>query len=142
MQFEKEQAWRRLNDPGEYNTWQCQAADEVPDLAVGEVQEQFRYRIQQLLWSRPVLIEFVKADGQTRVMECTLSNLYGAEHTSQLDAEPSTKSDQHTPQWAAEQSKSTQRKINTDACAVWDIKQGAWRSFRWDRLKRVDFKVI
>lgn len=134
MQFEKKQSWQRLNEPGEYNTYYCQASEAE--------QEKFQLWLKQLLWTGPVLIEFVKTDGKTRVMECTLSNLYGAKHTSQLDNDQSTKSNQNTSQPAADQSKSTQRKINTDACAVWDIEQGAWRSFRWDRLKRIDFKIV
>jgi predicted DNA-binding transcriptional regulator YafY len=30
------------------------------------------------------------------------------------------------------------RKLNTDACAVWDLNQSAWRSFRWDRMKKIE----
>jgi hypothetical protein len=40
----------------------------------------------------------------------------------------------------AAQSKSP-KKTNEDVCAVWDIDAGAWRSFRWDRLKRIDYKL-
>jgi hypothetical protein len=33
--------------------------------------------------------------------------------------------------------KPSERKPNPEVCVVWDITQSAWRSFRWDRLRRI-----
>lgn len=121
MEFEKEQAWRRLMNTGEYDTYYCHANNEEREL--------FRTWAKSLLRSQAVLIEFVKANGDIRVMECTLSETLGAKYPTQLPVEAEV-SKQKPP-----------KKVNEDVCAVWDLKQGAWRSFRWDRVKRIDFKI-
>lgn len=121
MEFEKEQVWRRLADTGEYETYYCQASDEE--------RKSFRTWVKNLLWSQVILIEFTKANGETRVMECTLSGNLGAKYPTQLPVEAEV-SKQKPP-----------KKVNEDVCAVWDLKQSAWRSFRWDRVKRIDFKI-
>ena len=36
---------------------------------------------------------------------------------------------------------SSKKKPNDDVCVVWDCTQNAWRSFRWDRLKRIEFAI-
>lgn len=126
MQFEQEQAWRRLadsvSDTVEYHTYYCTASEYE--------RESFRIWVQQLMWTGVVLVEFVKTSGETRVMECTLSDLYGAQHPDRSE----TIIAEHTQP-------APERKKNIDVCAVWDVKQSAWRSFRWDRLKRIDFKI-
>jgi hypothetical protein len=33
------------------------------------------------------------------------------------------------------------KKPNSDVCVVWDTNQQAWRSFRWDRVKRIQFDL-
>lgn len=119
MEFEKEQVWRRIANSGEHENYYCQTTDAE--------RESFRTWLKSLLRSQSVLVEFTKANGETRVMECTLSEQLGAKyavHTVAEGAKPKAP-----------------KKANTDACAVWDLKQGAWRSFRWDRVKRIDFKI-
>jgi len=37
--------------------------------------------------------------------------------------------------------KTTQKKANLEVCVVWDCNQQAWRSFRWDRIKRIAFTL-
>jgi hypothetical protein len=66
-----------------------------------------------------VTVEFEKSDGSPRVMLCTLSETLGAKRVNT----------------------STERAPNPDICVVWDCEQDAWRSFRWDRLKRIEFDV-
>lgn len=66
-----------------------------------------------------VTVEFVKADGAARVMHCTLSESLGAQRVN----------------------KQSERQPNPDVCVVWDCDQEAWRSFRWDRLQRIEFTV-
>jgi hypothetical protein len=118
MNFDKEQVWRSLKDQiGNYYSQQSE-----PE------REEFRKWVKGLLQSQAVVIEFVKADGDTRVMTCTLSEQLGAHHVTRAIVE-----NQDTPKPV--------KKINTDACAVWDLNQSAWRSFRWDRVKKIEFTV-
>lgn len=61
-------------------------------------------------------IIFTKANGETRVMHCTLSEEF---LPSQVDLE-----------------EAIQKKApNNDVLAVWDVEANGWRSFRWDSLK-------
>ena len=119
LTFEQQQTWNRLNgEPGNYYS---QSAE--PE------REEFRRFIKGILQDGPVLVEFVKADGATRVMNCTLSADHGAKY-------PTTES-QEVPVERAH----IQRRVNEDVCKIWDIDQAAWRSFRWDRLKRIEFNI-
>ena len=74
-----------------------------------------------LLLERNVDISFEKADGTHRVMTCTLQ-------------------EDKLPPINKELNESV-KKDNPDVCKVWDCTVGAWRSFRWDRLKRIEFKL-
>jgi hypothetical protein len=120
MEFEKEQVWRRLSGNGEYENYYC-LADEAE-------RESLRTWVKDLLHSQAVMVEFKKADGSIRVMNCTLSDLHGAKYTQTPVVEN-----------AAKEPKA--KKPNEDVCVVWDIDAGAWRSFRWDRLIRIDYKL-
>jgi hypothetical protein len=77
-------------------------------------------------WFRGVLVEqevtvtFRKADGDQREMRCTLQE-------SQI------------PKIVTENK--TSRKYNPDICVVWDIALQQWRSFRWDRLTKIEFTI-
>ena len=73
-----------------------------------------------LLREREITVTFNRADGAERVMRCTLQASM-------------------VPQIVRENSEP--RKYNPDVCAVWDVKQGAWRSFRWDRITRIEFDL-
>lgn len=68
----------------------------------------------------PVIITFVKKDGTERVMNCTLQEGVVVPHE-----------------------KTTERvKVeNNEILAVWDIDKKAWRSFRLDSVKRVEFTI-
>lgn len=67
-----------------------------------------------------VTVEFAKADGTVRTMHCTLSESLGAV-------------------WV---NKDTQRQPSPEVCVVWDCDQDAWRSFRWDRLRKIEFEIV
>lgn len=122
LSFEQEQIIRRLKEGGSFVNLN------IADGSVEE-QDQFRRAVREVLHLTTVLVEFEKADGSTRVMTCTLSDAHGAKYTKTPIVENA----------AADAAKP--KKVNTDVCPVWDIHAGAWRSFRWDRLKRIDFKV-
>lgn len=118
LTFEQQQTWNRLNnEPGNYYE---QSAE--PE------REEFRRFIKGVLQDGPVLVEFVKADGSTRVMNCTLSEDHGAKYIVKENTVPVEKA--HLP-----------AKVNNDVCKIWDIESSAWRSFRWDRLKRIEFQI-
>ena len=125
MEFERERILKRLSDSGEYQTEFCTSED-LEKMT-------FRIRIRQLLWEKPILIEFEKADGTIRVIECTLTSKHGAKHASaKVETDPQGMFSTYKP---------SNKKINPDICTVWDIKKSAWRSFRWDRIKKIDYKV-
>ena len=119
MSFEQEQIMRRLREGGDCHTFDLSGQD--LDFVKAEV--------RNLLHRGPQLVEFKKADGSVRVMNCTLSDLHGAKYTQTPVVEN-----------AANEPKK-QKKPNEDVCAVWDIDAGAWRSFRWDRVKRIQFDL-
>jgi len=83
-------------------------------------QEHLRTWLRTLLQERVVTVEFIKADGSPRRMECTLAESEGAKYSV---------------------NESTKKKTHPDTCVVWDVNQSAWRSFRWDRLKRIQFSL-
>lgn len=62
-------------------------------------------------------IEFVKTNGETRLMTCTL----------QANSLP-----------AKDQVTESARQKNPDVCAVFDTISQGWRSFRWDSLLSVN----
>jgi hypothetical protein len=113
MDFEQGQVWRSLtDDPGNYY---CNASEFE--------REKFREWVRGILKEREVIVDFVKADGDFRSMKCTLSESHGAKYV--------VNENQDQPR----------RKPNPEVCAVWDINQNAWRSFRWDRLRRIEFTI-
>jgi len=77
--------------------------------------------VRDLLLEREITVDFEKADGAFRSMKCTLREDLGAKYTVTESKNP--------------------RKPNPDVCVVWDTGQQAWRSFRWDRVKRIQFDL-
>lgn len=83
--------------------------------------EIMREWVRGLLQEREVTVDFEKANGEFRSMKCTLREDLGAKYNMTESKNP--------------------RKPNPDVCVVWDTTQQAWRSFRWDRMKRVQFDL-
>ena len=77
--------------------------------------------VQTLLQTTSITVDFEKANGEFRSMKCTLREDLGAKYTVKENAAP--------------------KKPNPDVCVVWDTNQNAWRSFRWDRIKRIQFDL-
>jgi hypothetical protein len=80
-----------------------------------------RESVHTLLQTTSVTVDFEKATGEFRSMKCTLREDLGAKYTVKENTTP--------------------KKPNLDVCVVWDINQAAWRSFRWDRVKRIQFDL-
>lgn len=115
MNFEQTCMWNRLTDiAGNYYTESAEPEREA-----------FRVWVKSVLGSGKVTVEFIKSDGTTRVMNCTLNEDFGAKYSTH----------------ESRVGHGTSKKVNTDTCPVWDCDVGAWRSFRWDRLKRIDCKI-
>jgi S-adenosylhomocysteine hydrolase len=120
MNFDEKAMWNRLSDAaGNYYT----QADDLE-------RESMRAFVKGLLHQGSVLVEFVKADGAVRAMNCTLSEQHGAQHKITEAVETVNNTVESKPE-----------KVNDQVCRIWDIDQAAWRSFRWDRLKRIEFKI-
>ena len=77
--------------------------------------------VRTLLQTTSITVDFEKANGEFRSMKCTLREDLGAKYTVKENASP--------------------KKPNLDICVVWDVNQAAWRSFRWDRMKRIQFDL-
>lgn len=68
----------------------------------------------------PVKVTFTKKDGTERVMNCSLQENVVVPHEKTTDR---VKED------------------NPETLAVWDIDKKAWRSFRLDSIKQVEFTI-
>ncbi len=74
------------------------------------------YLVEKLAHYSNVTVTFEKKDGTERVMNCTLQ----VSIVPQVDAEST-------------------RKGNDNVVAVWDLDKDAWRSFRVDSIKSVEY---
>jgi WYL_2, Sm-like SH3 beta-barrel fold len=68
----------------------------------------------------PVKVTFTKKDGTERVMNCSLQEGVVVPHEKTTDR---VKED------------------NLETLAVWDLDKSAWRSFRLDSIKSVEFTI-
>jgi hypothetical protein len=76
--------------------------------------------LKSLLREQKVTIFFKKVDGTEREMICTLS-----ENIIPEEKMP----------------KSTGKAKSDEICAVFDVKNDDWRSFRWDSVTRIHFDL-
>ena len=77
--------------------------------------------LRVLLREREVSISFTKKDGTERKMICTL-----AENKIPSEKMP----------------KNSGKSKSDDALAVFDIEKNDWRSFRWDSVTKIEFKIV
>ena len=109
---DKIDTWRILtNEAGNYYAQSNEAE-----------RERFRGFLKGILHEGEVTVDFVKADGSERTMKCTLS-------------------DEHGAKYSVNENKEKTKAPNPNVCVVWDCNQSAWRSFRWDRIKKVSFNL-
>lgn len=107
--FNKNETWRLLQ--GNAGNWYQEANDTG--------RQHLRNWMYSMLNESTVQIEFTKADGTTRSMTCTLNEALGAKHVNKQPVN---------------ESKTVDKK---ETCAVWDCNANGWRSFRWDRLRKI-----
>ena len=80
-----------------------------------------REELKTMLEKETLIVTFLKLDGDERVMTCTLRE----------DIKPpAVKSDPL--------SQKKVREISDAVISVWDVNAKGWRSFRYDRVKKVD----
>lgn len=75
----------------------------------------------------PVTVIFTKRDGSERAMLCTTSEKLVPVHTT------NTSNPIDFPV--------KYRAVNEDVQPVYDLEAKAWRSFRWDSIKKVEFTI-
>lgn len=75
-----------------------------------------RNEIRNLIWSGICEVTFRKSDGEIRDMMCTRDIMYIPD----------------------EKLGSSNRKLPEDSLPVWDLNKEEWRSFRYDRLLRIE----
>jgi len=78
-----------------------------------------RDQLQQLLKTSTVRITFEKVNGEKRVMNCTLQTQLLPD---QIDIEEVI----------------SEKRINLETLAVWDLDKKDWRSFRLDKILDIE----
>lgn len=82
----------------------------------------------------PVTVTFTKKDGTERVMECTTApSLVPLVEEKVHITNTDNPIDFPAPK--------KERKINEGVMPVYDLESLAWKSFRWDSIKQVSFKL-
>lgn len=117
MEWEKQETMRLLQ--GRPGTVYQESTDQE--------KEAFRKWIKDVLRTGITTVEFVKNDGTLRTMRATLDYTYIPAATA--------------PVPMAEAKETKPIKENNDVCKVWDAEAGAWRSFRYDRIKRISLEL-
>jgi hypothetical protein len=116
MEWEQQEIVRLLkNTPGT----QYQEADDVNKAII-------RDWVRSLLQKDTVTVTFIKADGTEREMRCTL-------HPDQLPPAPVATG----PVDGIVKESKERKKPDEHSLRVFDLDKSEWRSFRFDRLKKV-----
>jgi hypothetical protein len=119
--WEQQEIMRLLK--GEPGT-QYQAADEAG-------QEQIRAWVKSLLSASEINVTFIKADGTEREMLCTLDH-------SRIPVNPAKLASTTAPvDGIVRESRKPRKEPDPHSVRVYDLEKQEWRSFRFDRLKKV-----
>ena len=76
--------------------------------------------MKDLLQNAVSNVSFTKKNGDERIMQCTLM----PEHLPAIEVK--------------EDAEKTEKAVNTEVLAVWDLQAEGWRSFRLDSVKKFD----
>ena len=119
--WEKDEVVRLLrSQPGT----QYQEADD-------QVKEQIRTWVKQLLTNSEVTVTFTKADGTDREMLCTLDH-------SRIPVSVAKPVSTTAPvDGIVRESKKPRKEPDPHSIRVFDVEKQEWRSFRFERLKKV-----
>jgi hypothetical protein len=83
--------------------------------------------VRSLLQKQPVVVTFIKADGTVRDMRCTLDH-------AQI---PETPAKVVPVDGIVHESRKPRKEPDPHSIRVFDIDKQEWRSFRFDRLKKI-----
>lgn len=86
-----------------------------------------KQHVRNLLHAQLMTVDFVKKNGERRVMICTLN-----ENIIPKDMMPKGKKEKK------EDTDSVEDKV----CAVFDVKANGWRSFTWENVKEIHYGEI
>jgi hypothetical protein len=133
MKWEQQEVIRLLRGaPGT----QYQEADDTNRQAI-------RDWIRGLLDKQPITVTFVKADGTDRSMRCTLNWNLIPEKPPMAVMSHSASIVGRVDGLVTETKKPRKQPKEPDPAVikVWDLDAGAWRSFRMDRLKKINAEL-
>ena len=99
--------------------------------------------VRSLLDKQPITVTFVKADGTDRSMRCTLNWNLIPEKPPMAVMSHSASIVGRVDGLVAETKKPRKQPKEPDPAVikVWDLDAGAWRSFRMDRLKKINAEL-
>lgn len=96
-----------------------------------QVKEQIRSWVRGLLTNSEINVTFTKADGTDRDMLCTLDH-------SRIPVKPVVPTTSTAPvDGIVRESKKPRKEPDPHSIRVFDMEKQEWRSFRFDRLKKV-----
>ena len=126
VDWEKAEVFRLLkNAPGT----QYQEADEAG-------QAEIRAWVKGLLITSEITVDFVKADGTERSMRCTLDASRIPRSVVPVTSVASPSSSTANIDGLSE-SRKPRKTPDPHSVRVFDTEKGEWRSFRFDRLKKI-----
>jgi len=108
-------------------------------MQIGNLNEKDSKQFQKWLRSHlkfgPVTVIFTKKDGTERVMKCTTSTSLVPIDLTEEKHYTNTDNPIDFPKPKKE------KKVNEDVMPVYDLESKAWKSFRWDSIKSVQFTI-
>ena len=120
MDWEKQETMRLLQSrPG--TVYQESSDDE---------KRVYRDWLKKMLHVGITTVTFVKSDGTLRDMRATLDPVHVPDSAYQAMSSGTVTESTKKP-----------RAENNDVCKVWDTEAGAWRSFRYDRIKTISIQL-
>jgi hypothetical protein len=81
---------------------------------------QLRQWLADMMRDQMVVVTFEKRDGTQRVMKCTLQENVVVPYETKTDRK---------------------KEKNDDVLAVWDLEASAWRSFKLDSIREIQFTL-
>ena len=87
--------------------------------------EMSKLDLVQQLFENIVTVNFIKVNGEERIMKCTLREDYLPERL-EIESKDLIWDDK--------------KNTSKESLSVWDVEAKGWRSFRWDNLKEYDIE--